>query len=152
MDAMARCGDEGGACEKRAVHPPEAEGMRQADITRAEGSKAAVMLDAEGRREAAFRAAEARERMAQAEATMRRGPGSARRRPLPGIQSPSTTSSQTSTMRALRRRSAESPNQRSLHCANGTRLWLREEHLAASSQIASCSTGGKPADAARPLR
>ena len=54
--------------EKRAVIL-EAEGMRQADITRAEGRKAAVVLEAEGQREAAFRAAEARERSAQAEAT-----------------------------------------------------------------------------------
>ncbi len=57
--------------EKRAVIL-EAEGMRQADITRAEGRKAAVVLEAEGQREAAFRAAEARERSAQAEATATR--------------------------------------------------------------------------------
>jgi regulator of protease activity HflC (stomatin/prohibitin superfamily) len=57
--------------EKRAVIL-EAEGKRQADITRAEGRKAAVMLEAEGQREAAFRAAEARERTAQAEATATR--------------------------------------------------------------------------------
>jgi regulator of protease activity HflC (stomatin/prohibitin superfamily) len=57
--------------EKRAVIL-EAEGMRQADITRAEGRKAAVVLEAEGRREAAFRAAEGRERSAQAEATATR--------------------------------------------------------------------------------
>ena len=57
--------------EKRAVIL-EAEGMRQADITRAEGRKAAVVLEAEGQRDAAFRDAEARERSAQAEATATR--------------------------------------------------------------------------------
>jgi len=50
----------------------EAEGQRQAEITRAEGRKAALVLEAEGQREAAFRAAEARERSAQAEATATR--------------------------------------------------------------------------------
>jgi regulator of protease activity HflC (stomatin/prohibitin superfamily) len=57
--------------EKRAMIL-EAEGQRQAEITRAEGRKAAVVLEAEGQREAAFRAAEARERSAQAEATATR--------------------------------------------------------------------------------
>jgi regulator of protease activity HflC (stomatin/prohibitin superfamily) len=57
--------------EKRAMIL-EAEGQRQAEITRAEGRKAAMVLEAEGQREAAFRAAEARERSAQAEATATR--------------------------------------------------------------------------------
>jgi regulator of protease activity HflC (stomatin/prohibitin superfamily) len=57
--------------EKRAMIL-EAEGQRQAEITRAEGRKAAVVLEAEGQREAAFRTAEARERSAQAEGTATR--------------------------------------------------------------------------------
>jgi regulator of protease activity HflC (stomatin/prohibitin superfamily) len=86
--------------EKRAVIL-EAEGQRQAEVTRADGRKAAVVLEAEGQREAAFRAAEARERAAQAEAT---ATSLVARRPSRGTRRQSTISSPAN-MRAPSRRS-----------------------------------------------